>query len=330
LELKDYYGILGLRRDASQEDIQKAYRKLARKHHPDVNQEAGAEERFKDIGEAYEVLKDPDKRAKYDRFGTAWKQAQQRGGGSPPGWENVRVEYGPGFDFDFGTVGGDDPFASLLEQLFGGARAGGREPAGGFAGFRTAGARGGGPGVAWRQPGADVEAEIELSLAEAARGGRRQITVRDPQTGRSETVEVTVPPGIRPGQRLRLAGKGGQGAGGGPPGALYLRLRVLPDPRFRLDGRHLHTTVQVAPWTAALGGEVTVPTLDGAQRVKVPPGTSSGRRIRLKGKGFPAGGGQPPGDLFAEIAIAVPAALSERERQLFEELARVSEFEPGA
>lgn len=323
-DFKDYYEILGVPRDASPDDIQKAYRKLARKLHPDVNKEAGAEDRFKELGEAYEVLKDKEKRAKYDRFGAAWQQAQQRTGGAPPGWENVRVEYGPGFDFDFGSVGGDDPFAHLFEQLFGGGgpRAGG----GGFGGFRAGGAPRGAPRA---RAGGSVEAEIELTLEEAARGGKRQITLQDPATGETNTLEVNIPAGIRPGQRLRLGGKGGAGMGGGPAGDLFLKVAVAPHPRFRLDGSDLHVEVPVAPWTAALGGEANVPTLDGHQRVKVPAGTSSGRRIRLSGKGFPAGAGKSAGDLYAELTIAVPKTLTDRERELFEELAKVSDFEPG-
>lgn len=324
-DFKDYYQILGVARDASQEDVQKAYKKLARKLHPDVNKEPGAEDRFKELGEAYEVLKDKDKRAKYDRFGAAWKQAQQRTGGAQPGWENVRVEYGPGFDFDFGGVGGDDPFAHLFEQLFGGAAAG--RGAGGFSGFRGAGA---GPRAAPRaRGGADVQAEIEIPLEEAARGGKRQITLQDPTTGERNTLAVSIPAGIRPGQRLRLGGKGGGGMAGGPAGDLYLEVKVAPHPRFRLDGRDLHVDVPIAPWTAALGGEIDVPTLDGHQRIRVPAGTSSGRRIRLAGKGFPGGAGKPPGDLYAELQIAVPKTLTDRERELFEELAEISGFEPG-
>ncbi|HUO87166.1 MAG TPA: J domain-containing protein [Thermoanaerobaculia bacterium] len=319
-DFKDYYEILGVPRDASQDAIQKAYRKLARKLHPDVDQEPGAEERFKALGEAYEVLKDKEKRAKYDRFGNAWKQAQQRTGGAPPGWENVRVEYGPGFDFDFGGVGGDDPFAHLFEQLFGG----GAPRGGGFSGFRTAG----GPPRA--RAGGDVEAELEISLEEAARGGRRQITLGDPATGERKTYEVNIPPGIRPGSRLRLGGKGGSGAGGGPAGDLYLKIAIAPHPRFRLDGGDLHVEVAVPPWTAALGGEVDVPTLAATQRIKVPAGTSSGRRIRLGGKGFPGTAGKPAGDLYAELTIVVPKTLSERQRELFEELARASESQPEA
>ena len=335
MEFKDYYQILGVERGASEDDVQRAYRKLARKYHPDISKEAGAEDRFKEIGEAYEVLKDPEKRQKYDRFGAAWKQAQQRGGGAPPGWENVRVEYGPGWDFDFGGaegggVGAD--FSSLFEQLFGGGMGGGmggagRRGRGGgpFAGFRSAR---GPAGATFVRPGADVEAEIELTLEEAARGGRRELTITDPATGERNTVQVTIPAGIRPGQRLRLAGKGGQGSGGGPPGNLYLKVGVRRHPRFRLDGRDLHVELPVTPWEAALGGEVEVPTLDGTQRVRVPAGTSSGRRIRLRGEGFPGAGAKPGGDLYAEVSIAVPKSLSDRERELFAELAEASDFRP--
>ena len=335
MEFKDYYQILGVDRGASEDDVQRAYRKLARKYHPDVSKEAGAEDRFKEIGEAYDVLKDPEKRQKYDRFGAAWKQAQQRGGGAAPGWQNVRVEYGPGWDFDFGGVESGGPgadFSSLFEQLFGGAMggAGGGRRRGGrggnpFAGFRTAGGPG---GATFVRPGADVEAEIELGLEEAARGGRRELTITDPTTGERATVQVTIPAGIRPGQRLRLAGKGGRGSGGGPPGDLYLKVGVRRHPRFRLDGRDLHVELPVAPWEAALGGEAEVPTLDGSQRVKIPAGTSSGRRIRLRGKGFPGSGSKAAGDLYAEVSIAVPKTLSDRERELFAELAETSGFQP--
>jgi curved DNA-binding protein len=327
-DFKDYYQILGVDRGASQGEVQKAYRKLARKFHPDVNREAAAEDRFKQVGEAYEVLKDPEKRKKYDRFGHAWKQAQQRTGGAPPGWENVRVEYGPGFDFDFGGAegsrGGDgEAFSSLFEQLFGG-RGRGREPfGGGFAGFQ---ARSAGPRAARR--GGDVEAEVELGLEEAARGGKRQVTLADPETRQRQTLEVTIPPGIQAGKKLRLGGQGGEGLGGGGRGDLLLKIKIAPHPRFRLDGRDLHTKLEVTPWEAALGGEAEVKTLEGTERVRIPAGTSSGRRIRLRGKGFPGAGGKPAGDLYAELTIAVPKELGERERELFEELAETSSFRP--
>ncbi len=336
MDFKDYYETLGVAKTASQEEIQKAYRKLARKYHPDVNKETKAEDRFKEVGEAYEVLKDPEKRKKYDRFGHAWKQAAQQSGGASPGWENVRVEYGPGFDFDFGggaggagSAGGGD-FSSLFEQLFGGAGgmgggmgggARGRrsDPFGGGAGFR------GGPRP---RRGSNVEAEVELSLEEAARGVKKQITLADPNTGQRQTLEVTIPAGILPGKKLRLSGQGGQGAGGGPKGDLLLKVAIRPDDRFRLDGRNLHTRLDLTPWEAALGTEAAVPTLNGDQRVRIPAGTSSGRKIRLRGKGFPGVGKKPDGDLYAEIQIAVPDELSDRERELFEELAETSDFSP--
>lgn len=335
MDFKDYYETLGVAKTASEEEIQKAYRKLARKYHPDVNKEDKAEDRFKEIGEAYEVLKDPEKRKKYDRFGSAWKQAAQQSGGAPPGWDNVRGQYGPGFDFDFGAgpgaagAGGGD-FSSLFEQLFGGAggmgggaggpRARRGSPFGGGAGFR-----GGAPRP---RRGNNVEAEVELSLEEAAQGGKKQVTLADPTTGQRQTLEVTIPAGILPGKKLRLAGQGGEGAGGGAKGDLLLKISIRPDDRFRLEGQNLYTRLDLAPWEAALGTEAAVPTLNGDQRVRIPAGTSSGRKIRLRGKGFPGVGEKAAGDLYAEVQIAVPEELSDRERELFEELAETSDFAP--
>jgi curved DNA-binding protein len=320
LEFKDYYATLGVDKDAGQEQIQKAYRKLARKYHPDVNKDPAAEARFKEIGEAYEVLKDPEKRKKYDRFGTAWKQAGQgRAGGPPPGFEEFVFDFGGegfggrGFRFEGGEGFGGSGFSSFFDALFGGM--------GGAGGARR---RAGPPRP---ERGADVEAEIELGLEDAARGGRHELTLADPRTGETQRIAVTLPPGVRPGQRIRLAGKGGQGPGGGPPGDLYLKAQVAPHPRFRLHGRDLHTTLKVAPWEAALGADADVETLDRPVRVKVPAGTSSGRKIRLRGKGFPAKNGDA-GDLLAEVSVVVPQELSERERELYRELAEVSAFRP--
>lgn len=322
MDFHDYYDTLGVAKSATPEEIQRAYKKLARKLHPDVDREPGAEDRFKKLGEAYEVLKDPDKREKYDRFGQAWKQAQAHGGGAQPGWEKVRVEYGPGFDRDFGDA---EDFGSLFEELFGaGFGAGGASPFGGGFRFETGGRR----GVRRARRGSDVEAEVEVSLEEAARGGKRQLTLSDPTTGARQTFEVAIPPGIRSGKRLRLSGKGGEGAGGGPTGDLLLRVKVLPHPRFRLDGDRMSVDLRVAPWEAALGAEAEVPTLDGSERVRIPPGTSSGAKIRLRGKGFPEPGGKGRGDLYAEVSVAVPKQLSDRERELFEELAKESGFRP--
>ncbi len=317
MEFKDYYAVLGVAKNASQEEIQRAYRKLARKYHPDINKTSGAEDKFKDIGEAYEVLKDPDKRAKYDRYGAAWKAAEQGGGAPPPGYEDVWFDLGGAEDFAFS---GGSGFSSFFEQLFGPA-----------AGRRTAegrrGARGFTYGAPWTMPGADREARLALTLEEAAHGGEREISLSGPTPEQSKTYMVRIPQGIRPGQRIRLAGQGEKGVGAGPAGDLYLLVEILPHPTFRLEDRDLYTAVPVTPWEAALGAEVTLATLDGAVNVKIPPGSSSGRKIRLKGKGFPDPRSSS-GDLYAEISIRVPQTLSAEERELFEQLAKVSRFAP--
>ena len=299
---QDYYEALGVPRDASQDDIRAAYRRLAREYHPDVNKDPGAEDRFKEISEAYEVLRDPEKRAQYDRFGANWRAGQDvsgasgfegfgRGGGGG-GFEDVRVDFGAG-----------DDFSDFFEGLFGG---------------RARGRRGGGFGGGFSTRGADQEATLELSLEEAARGGRRRISFGD---GRD--FEVDIPAGVRDGQRIRLAGEGEAGIGGGPSGDLFLRVRVRPDPRFRVEGRDVYTDARVAPWEAALGARVEIPTPDGGTaQVKVPAGSSCGRRLRLRGAGM-AGG-----DLYAVVQIQVPKRLSARERELFEQLAEVSDFNP--
>jgi curved DNA-binding protein len=319
LEFKDYYQILGVAKDATKEEVQKAYRKLARKYHPDVNKTPEAESRFKEIGEAYEALKDPEKRKRYDQFGAAWKNAQARGGGgAPPGWEHMEFDFdlgGGGAGFDFSGLGGSG-FSSFFEMLFG-AGGPGRRP---------------GTGEGWSRQGADIEAPIALGLDEAARGGERELVLTDPATGRRRTVAVRLPKGVRPGQRIRLAGQGREGLGGGKRGDLYLKVELLPHPRFRLEGADLHTELPVAPWEAALGSSAQLPTLDGPVAVKIPPGSSSGQRIRLKGRGFPLSPGQDQerGDLYATLRIVVPRTLTERERELFTELAAVSGFDARA
>jgi curved DNA-binding protein len=304
---RDYYETLGVPRDASNEDIRRAYRRLAREHHPDVNKDPGAEDRFKEVSEAHAVLSDPEKRARYDRLGPNWRAGQDvsgasgfegfrpRGGGGGGGFDDVRVEFGEG------------GFSDFFEELFGPRRRPG------------AGTRGRG-GFSMR--GADHEADLDLSLEEAARGGPRTVTFAD---GRQ--YQVTVPPGVRDGQRIRLAGEGGDGTGGGPSGDLYLRVRIRPHPRFRLDGDDLHTDVPVAPWEAALGATVEVRTLDGRAQVKVPAGSSCGRRLRLRGEGMPRPRGGR-GDLYAEVRIMVPRTLSDAEREAFEHLAQVSDYDP--
>jgi curved DNA-binding protein len=309
---QDYYEALGVPRDASTEDIRAAYRKLARQYHPDVNKDPGAEDRFKEISEAYEVLRDPEKRERYDRLGANWKAGQdvsddtgfggfrtepggfRTGGG---GFEDMRVDFG----------GGD--FSDFFEGMFGGGgrrRAGGRRT--GFDGFAT---RGG-----------DQEAVLELSLEEAAAGGRRKVSLGD---GRD--YDVNIPPGVRDGQRIRLAGEGGRGIGDGPSGDLFLRVRLKPHPRFRVEGRDVYVDVPVTPWEAALGATVEVQTLTGTARTRVPAGSSSGRKLRLRGQGMPGPRGGH-GDLYATVMIHVPKKLSDEERELFERLARVSSFNP--
>ena len=310
---RDYYEALEVPRDASTDDIRRSYRKLARKYHPDVNKDEGAEDRFKEISEAYEVLRDPEKREKYDRFGENWKTGQDVSGaqgfeGFDFGGGGAGGAGGPGgVRFDFGEDGGD--FSDFFDGLFG-AR-------GGRAGRRRGGAGGGIGGNGFSARGSDQEATIELTLEEAARGGKRRITLAD---GRD--YEVNIPPGVRDGQRIRLAGEGAAGAGGGPAGDLNLRVRVRPDPRFRVEGGDLYTDLSVAPWEAALGATVDVPTLDGRAKLRVPPGSSCGRKLRLRGQGM-AGG-----DLYATVQIKVPKELSSQERELFERLAETSDFNP--
>jgi curved DNA-binding protein len=312
---RDYYEVLGVPRTASPEELQQAFRRLARQHHPDVNRDPGAEERFKEVNEAYQVLSDPETRARYDRFGPAFRQVPEgaereaagagggfRSRGSRSGGRRVYVDDGgEGFGDDFGGID--------LDDLFGGM----------FGGRGARGARGG------PIPGADQEAEIELTVEEAFGGGRRRVSLAGPDGQRG--YEVTIPPGVTDGQRIRLAGQGGRGAGGGAAGDLYLIVRIAPHPRYRLEGRDLHLQLPVTPWEAALGATVPVDTPAGEVKVKVPPGSSSGRRLRLRGQGMPNPRGQP-GDLLAEARIMVPKRLNRRERELFEELANASTFDP--
>jgi curved DNA-binding protein len=300
---QDYYEALGVPRDASSEDIRRAYRQLARKHHPDLSKEPGAEDRFKEVSEAYEVLRDPEKRERYDRLGPNWKAGQDvsgAGGFAGNGFEDVSVDFG-----------GRD-FSDFFDGLF--SRRGSR-------GAGTTGGREGFEGFSMR--GGDHEAVIELTLEEAASGGKRRISLGD---GRD--FEVEIPRGVRDGQRIRLAGEGSAGIGGGPSGDLFLRVRLKPHPRFRVKGRDLYVDLALSPWEAALGTEVPVPTLEGSARVRVPEGSSSGRRLRLRGQGLPGGGGGSAGDLYAVLTLQVPKKLNKEERELFEQLASVSKFDP--
>jgi len=312
---RDFYQILGVPREASQDDIQRAYRRLARTLHPDVNSDPAAEERFKDISEAYDVLSDPQTRRRYDAFGPDFRQVPEDV--DPKTWRRAqagaRAKAGAGGRAGrggFGFAAGDEvDLDDLLGGLFGDrARAGSRAD------------RGWGP-----VPGADQTAEIEISIEEAYHGARKTISLASP--GGTRNLQVTIPAGVTDGQRIRLSGQGGRGSDGARPGDLYLVVRIAPHRNYRLDGRDLHADLRLAPWEAALGTSVAVPTPGGEAKVTVPPGTSSGRRLRLRGRGLPNPKGIP-GDLLAEVKIVVPSTLSEAERELFEQLAASSDFHP--
>ncbi|GAA3062838.1 J domain-containing protein [Pseudonocardia yunnanensis] len=315
---RDYYETLGVSRDAGPEELQQAFRRLARQNHPDVNRDPGAEERFKEVNEAYQVLSDPEMRKRYDRFGDDFRQV-------PEDWEE-RVGAGAGRSpfgggggrsYTWSTGGGDGPDF------------GGRDFGGGFGGVDIedllGGMFGSGRGRAGPVGGADQEAELQLTVEEAYRGGRRQITLNGPDGPRTYT--VTVPPGVTDGKRIRLSGEGGRGMGGGQAGDLYLIVRLLPHPRFRVEGKDIVVDLPLSPWEGALGADIPVTTPDGEAKVTIPPGTSSGRRLRLRGEGMPDPRGKP-GDLYTEVKIMVPSRLTDRERELFSELAAASTFDP--
>jgi len=310
---RDFYEVLGVARTADRDEIQRAYRTLARKYHPDVNKDPQAEERFKEINEAFSVLSDPEQRTRYDRFGEDfrkvpedWEERVAAGAGAGAGaGGGFRWTSGGGPRVRYSTAGFDGEgvdVEDLFGSLFGGA---GR----------------------MRVPGADQEAELPLTVEEAYRGGRRTVTLAGPAG--QQRYQVNVPPGTTDGQRIRLAGEGGRGSGDdAPAGDLYLRVRIQPHPEFRLDGRDVHVRLPVTPWEAALGATVPVRTPGGATaKVTVPAGSSSGRRLRLRGEGMPGPRGAN-GDLYAELRIMVPPRLSDRERELLEELAAVSSFDP--
>jgi len=294
LAYMDYYEVLGVPRDADQDAIRRAYRKLARKYHPDLNSDSDAEDRFKELGEAYEVLSDPEKRERYDRLGANWRQQEQE---TPDAnFEEFFARQGFGSD-DTRVEFSDD----LFERLFGGYA--GADPRG----------RTGGP-----LRGHDREALLELSLEDALEGGRRKLTLDHRE------IDVNFPAGVGDGQLIRLAGKGGPGRDGGPPGDLYLRIGLKPHRTFRRRGDDdLDVDLPVAPWEAALGATVPVQTPTGTAQVRVPAGSSSGRRLRLRGRGLPKSGGRS-GDLHAIVKITVPKKLSDRERELYEQLAESS------
>jgi curved DNA-binding protein len=323
VKFRDYYEVLGVPRTATQEEIQRSYRKLARKYHPDVNKAKDAEDRFKEINEAYEVLKDPEKRQKYDQLGPNWKAGQEFR--PPPGWD-VHFDFGAGgggqSEFQWGGTGG---FSDFFESLFGGQR---------FQSAQRTGRGRPGQGPLWAQAGSDQEAVLRISLEKAFRGATESIglqmqsvTPEGQLSVQEKNYEVKIPAGILSGQKIRLAGQGSQGTGGGRSGDLYLKVEIDPHPVYRISGRDLTMDLPVAPWEAVLGAEVRLMTLAGEVTLKVPPGTQSGQKLRLRGKGMPNPKGGA-GDLYALVSIVVPKAPSEQERELFEKLQQVSGFQP--
>lgn len=308
MQFKDYYQTLGVAREASADDIKHAYRRLARKYHPDLNKEADAEARFKELGEAYEVLKDPEKRAAYDDVGQRWKGGADQP--PPPGWDS-------GYEFrgGDGDAGGFADHSDFFEALFGrrGAQARARTP-----------------------PRAqDHHAKVMIDLVDAYRGASRGIRLQVPTLDAQgnmvlseRTLDVAIPAGVREGQHLRLAGQGAPGFDGAPAGDLYLEISFKPNPVYRVDGRDVYLDLPVAPWEAALGASVDVPLPDGSVQLSVPAGSGAGRKLRLKGKGIP---GKMPGDLYVVLQVVLPAAATEAQRQAWDELARLhASFNPRA
>jgi curved DNA-binding protein len=304
MEFKDYYGVMGVARDATQDQIKRAYRKLARKYHPDVSKEPDAEAHFKELGEAYEVLRDPEKRAAYDQLGANWKAGQEFR--PPPDWD-------AGFEFSGGYRDGG-AFSDFFESLFG--RFGARQA--------------GGPGFSAR--GEDHHARILVDLEDAFHGATRSITLHAPQIDaqghvrtRERTLNVRIPRGIRQGQHIRLAGQGTPGIGGGGAGDLYLDVEFKPHRLYRIEGRDLYLDLPLAPWEAALGARVKVPTPEGIVDLTIPAGSTAGRKLRLKGRGIP---GKPSGDLYVVLQIALPPAESETARRLYRTMQQEMAFNP--
>jgi len=316
MRFKDYYEIMGVPRTASQDEIKRAYRRLARKYHPDVSHEKDAEERFKELQEANEVLKDPEKRAAYDQLGRDWQAGQDFR--PPPDW-------GQGFEFSRQESGaGSGEFSDFFSELFGQRSPFGRPSSAGGAGR---------PGRGFAATGQDHVARVEIGLEDAFSGGSRTIELRTPELTpdghvrvKPRTLRVSIPPGVTEGQQIRLAGQGSPGLGGGPPGDLFLEVTIRPHPQFRLDGRDVTLTLPVAPWEAALGDTVSVPTLGGAVEMRLPAGARAGQKLRLRGRGLP---GNPPGDQFVLLKIVLPPD-SPRTRQLFEQMKREVPFDPRA
>jgi curved DNA-binding protein len=350
VKFQDYYETLGVERGASQDEVKKAFKKLARKYHPDVNKETGSEDRFKQINEAYEVLGDEKKRKQYDALGANWKNGQEFQ--PPPNWEEIfGRQFGGG---QFGGMGGGGRGHQGATFSFGGS-GGGNAGMGGFSDFFESifgdqgfekvvrgGGMGGGAGTAFggstgraaQQKGQDLEANVSVGMYEAIHGAKKKVsfdlvtTTREGErTTERKSYQVKVPPGIQPGKSIRLSGQGAPGVHGGAAGDLLLKVHVQPDPRFEIAGKNLTANLQLAPWEAALGSEIAFETFDGAVSLKIPAGSQSGQKLRLKGKGYSDAKGER-GDLLVTLKIVVPKELSDDERKLFEELQNITQFDP--
>jgi curved DNA-binding protein len=305
VEYKDYYQTLGVDKTASADDIKKAYRKLVRKYHPDVSKLADADAKTKEINEAYDVLGDEEKRTAYDDLGRGYRPGQEFQ--PPPDW---------GAQYDFGGADPNDFFSDLFAHV----------------GRRQRGGAGAGGGRGFHMRGEDINAAIEIDLRDAYTGATRNVTLRIPQRDASgrvhmqeKTLSINIPKGVTPGQQLRLAGQGQPGLGEGGAGDLYLEIRFRPDKRYRIEGRDVYEDVPIAPWEAALGAKIAVPTPSGQVEVTVPPNSQTGRKLRLKGRGIP---GNPAGDLYLILTVVLPPANTERARELYEEMARELAFNP--
>ncbi len=306
MEFRDYYSTLGVPRTAAPEDIKRSYRRLARKYHPDVSKEPEAEERFKEVQEAYEVLKDPEKRAAYDQFGANWQAGQEFQ--PPPEWKS-------GVDFAGGGYTDAGGFSEFFESLFG-----------------SAGPRGSGGHSRLRMKGEDLHTKVVIDLEDSYAGPSRGLSLQVPELDdngrlvtRPRTLNVKIPKGITGGQRIRLAGQGGPGLGGAPAGDLYLEIVFAEHPLYEVAGRDLYLHLPLTPWEAALGDTVTAPTLGGKVELRIPPGSQSGNRLRLKGRGLP---GNPPGNQYVVLDVVTPRADSDRARALYEQMKRELPFNP--
>ncbi len=309
MEFKDYYAIMGVSRNATQDEIKRSYRKLARKYHPDVSDDPQAEERFKEVGEAYEVLKDPEKRAAYDQLGAQWKAGQEFR--PPPDWDQ-------GFEFSDGgfTAADAAQFSDFFESLFGGR-----------------GRRAGRAQREFRVRGDDHHARVAVDLEDTYTGAQRSITLRTPELTkdghvalRERNLNVRIPKGIRSGQKIRLAGQGGPGLGDGKAGDLYLQVELNPHGMYRVDGSDVYLDLPVAPWEAALGATVKVPTPSGRVDLRIPPNSNQGARLRLKGRGIP---GKKPGDMFVVLKVVLPP-VNDASRELYEKMKEQTKFNPRA